>query len=158
MARRPPQDRYKEIRHAKVHRDFTIERTVEAGIVLRGTEVKSIRAGQAQISESFARIDRGRVFLYHAHIAEYAFGNRNNHNPYRPRELLLHRREIHRLQGEMQAGGRTLVPTRMYFKNGLVKVELALCKGKKMHDRRDDYREATDRREIERAMKSALKR
>jgi len=156
MARRPPKERFKEIRHAKVYRDYTVESTVEAGIVLRGTEVKSVRAGHAQISESYARIDRGRVMLYHAHIAEYAFGNLNNHNPYRPRELLLHRREVHRLQGEMQAGGYALIPTRLYFKHGLVKIELALCKGKKKHDKRDDYREATDRREIERAMKVTL--
>lgn len=153
MARRPASARFKEIRHSKVHRDYTVESTVEAGLVLRGTEVKSVREGMAQISESFARIDRSRVYLYHAHIAEYAFGNLNNHNPYRPRELLLHRREIHRLQGAMQAGGMALIPTRMYLKNGLVKIELALCKGKKKFDKRDDYREDTDRRDIERAMK-----
>ena len=153
MAKSKQQERNKEIRNAKVHHNYFVTETYEAGIVLRGTEVKSVRLGKAQIAESFARIDKGEVFLYNAHISEYAFGNLNNHNPTRPRKLLLNRREIHKILGSIESGGKTLIPTRMYLKHGLVKVELGLCTGKKLHDKRETLKRKIDLREAERAMK-----
>lgn len=146
-------DRYKEIRNAKAQRDFFIEDKFEAGIMLTGTEIKSIRMGQAQIAESFVRIDGDVPILYHAHIAEYSFGSYANHNPYRPRKLLLHKKEIRKIRQELQSGGRTLIPLRMYFKKALVKVEIAVATGKKMYDKRDDMKNAINKRELDRAMK-----
>ncbi len=127
---------------------------MEAGIVLQGTEVKAIRAGQAQISEAYCRISADNIFLYGAYISEYEYGNLNNHAPQRARKLLLHRREINRLRGLVEAGGKTLVPARMYFKHGLVKVEIALCTGKKLYDKREDLKRRMANREAERAMRS----
>lgn len=149
--------RFKEIRNAKVFRDFFVEERFEAGIVLTGTEVKSIRAGRAQINDSFARIEKAQLFLYHAHISEYAFGNLFNHNPYRPRKLLLHRRELEKIKMAMDAGGAVVVPIRMYLKQGLVKVEIGLCKGKKQYDKRQDLKRKEDEREMARAIKSMRK-
>lgn len=133
-------ERFREIRNKKAHRDYFIDDTVEAGIVLTGTEVKSVRAGQVQISDAFVRIEKGIPILYHANIAEYAFGTYANHNPYRPRRLLLHKREILKWEIQMQSGGKTIVPLRLYFKQALVKVELGLARGKKLYDKRDDLR------------------
>ena len=158
MGKNKKDDRIKEIRNAKVHHNFTVEDSYEAGIVLRGTEVKSVRLGKAQIAESFARIDRGEIFLYHAHINEYAFGNLNNHNPVRPRKLLLNKREIRRIQAAIEAGGRTLIPTRMYIKHGLVKVELGVCTSKKIYDKRETLKKRVDMREAEREMKRAFQK
>lgn len=155
MAKSKQQERNKEIRNTKVHHNYFVTETYEAGIVLRGTEVKSVRLGKAQIAESFARIEKGEVFLYNAHISEYAFGNLNNHNPVRPRKLLLNRREIHKILGSIESGGKTLIPTRMYLKHGLVKVELGVCTGKKLHDKRETLKRKIDMREAERAMKHA---
>ncbi|MGJ3243911.1 MAG: SsrA-binding protein SmpB [Opitutales bacterium] len=143
-----------EVRNTKLHFKYAVEEKIEAGIVLQGTEVKAIRAGDAQITEAFARINQGEVFLYNAHIQEYVFGNTQNHKPTRPRKLLLHRKEIDRVRGALEAGGKTLVPSRLYLKNGLVKVELALCKGKKLHDKRDSMKKKLQLREAERAMKA----
>lgn len=148
--------RQREIRNASVQRDYFIDETLEAGIVLTGTEVKSIREGRAQISDSFVRIDRGVAILFHAHIAEYSFGSFANHKPYRPRPLLLHKRQIITLQQALQSGGRALVPTRMYFKQALVKVEIALCRGKKQYDKREDLRQKDTERELRRVMSKAL--
>lgn len=155
MAKQKQVDRHKEVRNSKVHHNFHVEETYEAGIVLRGTEVKSIRMGKAQISDAFARVDRGEVFLYHAHINEYSFGNLNNHNPVRPRKLLLNKREIRKLDAATQATGKTLIPTRIYIKHGLVKVELGVCTGKKLYDKREALKKKADMREAERAMKRA---
>lgn len=143
-----------EIRNRKASFKYTINDRFEAGIILKGTEVKSIRLGKAQISESFVRVDKGKVILYHAHIDEYSFGNRENHNPVRPRELLLHRREILKLQTAVQIEGQAIIPLRIYLKNGLIKVEVALCKGKKLFDKRETIKRKTQMREVERAMKS----
>ena len=144
--------RYREIRNSRARHDYFIDETVEAGVVLTGTEVKSIRAGQAQINDAFVRFDRGRPTLYHANIAEYSFGNFQNHTPYRPRRLLLNKREIRKWEQELKAGGKTVVPLRIYFKQGLVKVQLGLARGKKLYDKREDLKKKVDKREMERAL------
>ena len=141
------------MRNAHARRDYFIDETLEAGIALKGTEVKAVRQGMVQIHEAFVRIDKGTPVLFHAHIAEYFFGTSSNHNPYRPRKLLLNQREIHRWEQAIQSGGRTIVPLRLYFKKGLVKVEIALCRGKKLYDKRDDLRKAADLREVERTVR-----
>ena len=141
------------MRNSRAKRDFFIDESLEAGIVLKGTEVKSIRQGMVQINESFVRIDKGVPILYHAHIAEYTFGTTSNHNPYRPRKLLLNTREIRKWEQAVQSGGRAIVPLRMYFKNGLVKVEIALCRGKKQYDKREDLKKEVDMRESQRTVR-----
>jgi SsrA-binding protein len=145
--------RYTEIRNAKAGRDYFVDERFEAGIQLRGTEVKSIRAGKAQISDAFGRVEKGEAWLYNAHIEQYAFGNIHNHDAKRVRKLLLHRRDIAKIQHALEAGGRALVPLRMYFKDALVKVEMALCTGKKLFDRREDLKKRVQMREVEQALK-----
>lgn len=146
--------RYTEVRNAKALRDYFVDEKFEAGIQLRGTEVKSIRAGKAQISDAFARVEKGEVWLYNAHIEQYAFGNIHNHDARRIRKLLLHRRHIEKIRVALDTGGgRALVPLRMYFKDALVKVEVALATGKKLHDRRDDLKKKAALREVDQAMK-----
>ncbi|NBD37586.1 MAG: SsrA-binding protein SmpB [Verrucomicrobia bacterium] len=157
MSAKAKKERYKEVRNNRVHRDYFVEERLEAGIVLRGTEVKSIRQGMAQINDAFVRIERGTPTLYHAHISEYAFGTDANHNPYRPRKLLLNRREIRRWEQQLQSGGRTLVPLRLYFKQGLVKAEIGLCRGKKQYDKREDLKRKADELEADRALKQHLR-
>ena len=143
----------REIRNSKVRHNFFIGERFEAGLQLQGTEVKSIRAGRAQISESFVRIDVDNVpTLYHAHIDEYIHGNENNHVPTRPRRLLLHKREIARLRHALEAGGQSLIPLRIYFKRGIAKIEIALCQGKKLYDKREDIKKRVQMREAERAI------
>jgi SsrA-binding protein len=142
-----------EIRNAKAGRDYDIGERFEAGLVLSGTEVKSIRGAQAQISDAFCRIEKGEAYLMGAYINEYAFGNINNHQTRRRRKLLLKRREIDRLQRAMEAGGKALVPLRIYFKGGLIKVELALCTGKKLFDKRESLKRKTEMLEVDRMMK-----
>ncbi len=144
--------RFKDIRNSKALRDFAVEERFETGIVLKGTEIKSIRQGKAQISDSFARVERGEVFLYNAHIDEYTFGNINNHEPKRVRKLLLHSKEIRRIGVALDAGGYTLIPLRIYFKGSLAKVEVGLAKGKKLYDKRDDMKKKIQTREMDRAM------
>lgn len=156
MSRKPTKERYKEVRNARARRDYFIEESLEAGIVLSGTEVKSIRQGTVQINDAFVRIDRGTPILYHAHIAAYAFGTSANHNPYRPRKLLLNRREIRKWEQVIQSGGRTIIPLRLYFKKGLVKVEVALCRAKQQFDKREDMKKAVDLREVQRTVKHHL--
>lgn len=147
--------RFSEIRNSKALRDYAVDERFEAGIQLRGTEVKSIRAGKAQINDAFARVEKGEVWLHQAHIEQYAFGNIHNHDAKRIRKLLLHRRHIEKIRAVLDAGGgRALVPLRMYFKEALVKVEVALCTGKKLHDRRDDLKKRVELREVDQAMKA----
>ncbi|MFI5357609.1 MAG: SsrA-binding protein SmpB [Opitutales bacterium] len=154
MAPKKPDDtRYKEVRNAKALRDFFVDERFEAGIALKGTEVKSIRAGRAQISDAFGRCERGELWLHNAHIEQYAFGNINNHDARRIRKLLLHRHQIRKITQALEAGGRALVPLRLYFKNALVKVEVALCTGKKLYDKRDTLKKKVQDREVEKAMK-----
>ncbi len=133
--------------------DFHIEELYEAGIVLKGTEVKSIREGKVNIKDSFARVENGELFLYNMHISPYEQGNIFNHDPLRTRKLLMHKREIKRLIGLTKEKGLTLVPIKLYLKSGMVKVELGLAKGKKTYDKRKALQEKTARREIERAFK-----
>jgi len=141
------------IRNKKAHHDFFIIESVEAGIVLQGTEIKSIRQGKANLADSFARIENGEVFLYNFHISPYRQGNIYNHNPLRAKKLLLHRSQIKRLIGKVQQRGFTLVPLRVYFKNGRAKVELAVAKGKRSYDKRQDIAKREAQREMERELK-----
>lgn len=147
--------RYTEIRNSKVLRDYFVDERFEAGIQLRGTEVKSIRAGKAQINDAFGRIEKGEAWLYNTHIEQYAFGNIHNHDAKRIRKLLLHKRHLLKIKAALDTGGgRAFIPLRMYFKDALVKVEMALCTGKKQHDRREDLKKKAHDREVDQAMKS----
>src|SRR5215831_21090452 len=141
----------------KARRDFHILETFEAGIVLRGTEVKALRAGKGQIRDAFARVDNGEVFLYNAHIEEYSHGNLQNHEPKAARKLLLHKAEIRKLFSLASVKGNTLVPLSFYWKNGKVKVALAVAKGKVQFDRREDLKKREAERELKRATMKAFK-
>ncbi|MFC3041352.1 SsrA-binding protein SmpB [Virgibacillus xinjiangensis] len=137
----------------KANHDFFIEDTLEAGIVLQGTEIKSIRAGRVNIKDSHARIVKGEVQLINLHIAEYEQGNRFNHDPTRTRKLLLHRKQIDKLVGLIQQQGYALVPLKIYIKNGYAKVLLGLGKGKKKYDKREDLKRKQMKRDADRAIK-----
>jgi SsrA-binding protein len=137
----------------RARHDYHLLERLEAGIALTGTEVKSLRQGRASLQRAFAEIRQGEIYLVGAHIAEYAQGNLANHDPDRDRKLLLHRREIASLIGKVQERGLTLVPTRLYFKDGRAKVELAVARGKETRDKRRDIAERDARRQIERALK-----
>ncbi len=132
--------------------DYTISETIEAGLVLQGTEVKSLRDGRADLKDAYADIQENEVFLLHAHIDQYEQANRFNHDPVRPRKLLLHKHEIRRLIGKTQEKGLTLIPTRMYFTHGKAKVEIGLAKGKKQYDKREDVKRRSAERDIQRAL------
>ncbi len=135
----------------KARRDYLILETYEAGIVLHGTEVKSLRAGKGQIGDAFARVDKDEAWIYNVHIDEYSHGNLNNHIPKTPRKLLLHRSEIRKLFELASVKGNALVPLSMYWKNGKVKVSLGVGKGKVEHDKREDIKKRDDDREMKRA-------
>jgi len=136
--------------------DYAIEQKLEAGIVLVGTEVKSLREGKVNLRESYASVDSGQVILHQCHIGGYSHGNQMNHEPIRPRKLLLHQKEIQKIHGKVQQAALTLIPLRMYFNSrGLAKVELALARGKKHYDRRETVKKREANREIQRAMKSS---
>jgi len=137
--------------------EYDIEETLEAGIVLTGTEIKSIRAGRANLAEAYARIEHGEAWLIGAHIAPYEQGNRNNHEPTRVRKLLLHRDQIAELAGKSQAKGLTLVPLKLYIRDGMAKLELGVARGKKAHDKRRTIAERDARRELERTVKERIK-
>ncbi|GMU96664.1 MULTISPECIES: SsrA-binding protein SmpB [Ignavibacterium] len=137
----------------KARHEYHILQTFEAGIVLVGTEVKALREGKANLVDSYATIKNGEVWLVSAHISEYKQGNINNHNPTRDRKLLLNKSEIRKLIGKTKEKGLTLIPLRMYFKNGRVKVELALAKGKKSYDKRETIAKRDFQREQERRIK-----
>jgi len=143
------------VTNRKAYHDYFIEDKFEAGIVLRGTEVKSLREGRANLQDSYASVKDGEVFLHHCHISPYSHGNIANHDPMRVRKLLLHRKEINKLIGKTQQKGLTLIPLRIYFtKRGHAKVELALAKGKKQYDRRESIKAREAGREVERATKT----
>jgi SsrA-binding protein len=144
-------------RNRRAAHDYEILDRVECGLVLVGTEVKSLRAGYGNLEESYARVDDGEVWLIGAEIPEYEFGNRLNHKPKRPRKLLLHRREIDRFAGKASDKGLTLVPLRMYFKEGRAKVELAVGKGKQSHDKRESLKKSDAKRQIDRALAARRK-
>lgn len=144
-------------RNKKAKHDYNIEETYEAGIILKGTEIKSIRARNVHLKDSFALVENGEVFLYNMHISPYKEGNRYNHDPERKRKLLLHKNEIRKLIGYTKQKGYTLVPLSIYLKNNLAKVELALAKGKNVRDKRRDIAEETAKQDIERAFRRRLK-
>lgn len=137
----------------KARHEYTILQSMETGIVLLGTEIKSLREGRANLKDSYANIKEGEVFLYNAHISPYSHGNINNHDPVRARKLLLHKKEIKKLIGKVLEKGLTLVPLRLYFKNGNVKVELALAKGKKIFDKRRDIAKRDSDRDLRRQLR-----
>jgi len=137
----------------RARHDYFIEETIEAGLVLSGSEVKSLRAGKAQLKDSYGRINRGEVWLVNAHISEYAAAAQFGHEPTRSRKLLLHRREIDRLAGKVKERGLALIPLRLYFKHGRAKVELGLARGKKLYDKRASIKERETRREMDRAIR-----
>jgi SsrA-binding protein len=139
-------------RNRRAFHDYAILDTMECGIVLTGTEVKSLRSGSASLEDSYAKLEHGEVWLIGSDIPEYAMGNRMNHKPKRPRKLLLHRREIGKFADKASQRGFTLIPLRFYFKHGLAKVELAVARGKHAHDKREDLKKADAMREIKRAM------
>jgi SsrA-binding protein len=141
------------VENRKARHDFFVEEAVEAGLALRGTEVKSLRAHKANLRDSYARIRDGEAFLLGVHIGAYAPAGQFSHAETRPRKLLLHRREIQRLWGKVRERGYSLVPLKIYFKDGRAKVEIALARGKHAYDKRDTIAKQTSRREIERALK-----
>jgi len=139
-------------RNRRAHHEYEILETLECGLVLTGTEVKSLRDGHGGLEDAYAKVEDGEVFLIGSEIPEYALGNRMNHKPKRPRKLLLHRREIAKFAGKASQRGFTLVPLRLYFKRGRAKIELAVARGKALHDKREDKKKAEAQREIRRAM------
>ncbi|HET6515381.1 MAG TPA: SsrA-binding protein SmpB [Thermodesulfovibrionales bacterium] len=138
----------------KAYHDYSIEETVEAGIQLLGTEVKSLRDGKANLKDSYVLIKDSEVFLFNCHISPYSHGNIMNHEPLRTRKLLLHRKEIERMRGKALQKGYTLVPLKIYFKGSYAKVEIGLAKGKRLYEKRESIKEREAKRTIERAMKS----
>jgi SsrA-binding protein len=138
----------------KARRDYFIVDEYEAGLVLKGTEVKSLRQGRANLKDSYARIVNGEVFVYQLHISPYPFAYYDNHDPLRPRKLLLHKHEIKRLYGKVNEKGHTLVPLRIYFKNGKAKIVLALAKGKRKYDKREAIKRRDEQRELDRERKN----
>ncbi len=138
----------------KAYADYFIDETIEAGIVLTGTEVKSLRDGKANLKDSYVIIKDNEAWLLNCHISPYSHGNIFNHDPLRTRKLLLHRKEIERLKGKIQQQGYTLIPLKLYFKGPYVKVEIALAKGRKKYEKRDIIKKREAQREIERALKN----
>ena len=149
---KPARDQKKVlVRHRKARHDYDIEATWEAGLALVGSEVKSLRESHAQISDGYAELRHGEVWLVNCKIEPYPWANQFNHEPTRPRKLLLHRQEIHRLSVKMRDTGYTLVPLEIYLKNGKIKIEIALARGKKQFEKRDSKRALEAQREIEAA-------
>ena len=141
----------------KAFHDYFVEEKLECGIALYGTEVKSIRGGKVNLKESWAQVRNGEVWIEGMHISPYEQGNIFNRDPLRPKKLLLHRNEIRKLDGFVMRQGFTLIPLELYFKNGLVKVQLGLCKGKQLHDKRDSMAKKDSEREIRRALRQKQK-
>jgi SsrA-binding protein len=141
----------------RARHEYAVEETLEAGLALTGTEIKSIRAGRVNLAEAYARIEKGEAWLIGAHIAPYEQGNRNNHEPTRTRKLLLHRDPISELVGRTQAKGFTLVPLKLYIRNGMAKLEIGIARGKKAYDKRRTIAERDARRELERSTKERVR-
>ena len=137
----------------KAYHDYFVDEKFEAGLVLHGTEVKSLRLGKCSIKEAFIRIENGEVWIYGMHISPYEMGNIFNKDPLRPKKLLLHKYEINKLLGKIKEKGFTLVPLQVYFKDGKAKIEMGLCRGKKMYDKRQDIAKKDQRREAEKEFK-----
>jgi SsrA-binding protein len=138
----------------KARHDYFILDEYEAGMVLLGTEVKSLRLGRANLRDSYAKVRGGEVFLYNMHIGTYPFATYGNHDPLRPRKLLMHKQEIKRLMGKVKEKGQTMIPLQVYFREGKAKVTLALAKGKRKYDKRDAIRKREEKRELDRAKNS----
>lgn len=141
----------------KAYHDYFIDEKFECGIELFGTEVKSIRSGKCSIKEAFVRIEKGEVYVFGMHVNPYEKGNIFNKDPLRAKKLLMHRSEIHKLEGKIREKGLTLVPLQVYFKGSLVKVEIGLARGKKLYDKRADIAKKDQRREVERDFKERIK-
>ncbi|CAH0235081.1 SsrA-binding protein [Peribacillus sp. Bi96] len=141
----------------KAYHDFFIEQTFEAGIVLKGTEIKAIRAARVNLKDAFAKIENGEIYLHNMHVSPYEQGNQFNHDPLRTRKLLLHKKEISKLIGTTKETGYTIVPLKMYLKNGFAKVLIGIGKGKKQYDKRDDLKKKEAKRDIERAFRDRQK-
>ncbi len=137
----------------KARHDYFIQDSYEAGLVLKGTEVKSLRQGKVNLKDGYARIKDGELFLMDIHISPYSFGNRLNHDPLRPRKLLMHEGEIHRLMGKVKEKGFSLIPLSIYFTHGRAKVSLALAKGKKLYDKREALKRKAMKKEVERSQR-----
>ena len=137
----------------KAYHDYFVDEKIEAGLVLHGTEVKSMRLGKCSIKEAFIRIENGEMFAYCMHISPYEKGNIFNKDPLRPKKLLLHKMEINKLQGKMKEKGFTIVPLQVYFKDGKAKIEIGLCRGKKLYDKRQDIAKKDQQREAEKEFK-----
>ena len=137
----------------KARHDYFIEDSYEAGMVLKGTEVKALREGKVNLKDGYARIKDGELFLIDVHISPYSFGNRLNHDPLRPRKLLMHEGEIHRLMGKVKERGFSLIPLSIYFSHGRAKVSLALAKGKKLYDKREALKRKAMKKEMERSQR-----
>ena len=150
--------RMREVRNPKARHKYFITDKYEAGVVLQGTEVKSFRDGKVQIGQAFAKFVKNELFLFNAHVSEYKFGGTENHEPSRPRKLLLKRRELNRLKVAIEAGGKTIVPLRVYFKGALVKVEIGVGTSKNLQDKREDLKKRTAQREAEQALKGFQRR
>jgi SsrA-binding protein len=142
----------------KARHNYHIDDVLEAGLVLKGTEVKSLRQGRVNLKDAYARIKQGEVFVHQMHIGPYPFAHYDNHEPLRPRKLLLHKREIKRLFGKVNEQGFTLVPLRIYFKAGKVKLQLALARGKRQYDKREAIRRRDEQRELDRVRKKYTSR
>lgn len=138
----------------KARHEYDILDTVEAGMVLKGTEIKSIRDSRINIQDGFASVENGELYLFNVHISPYEAGNRYNVDPMRKRKLLMHQNEINKLNREVQQAGMTLVPLKVYIKNGFAKILIGLAKGKKQHDKREDLKRREQERDIDRALKS----
>ena len=139
----------------KARHDYFVEEKLEAGLVLTGTEVKSLRAGKANLQDSYAIVKNGELWLFNAHIPPYDLGNRANHEPLRTRKLLVHKAEFQNLAGRIEGTGFTLIPLRLYFKDGIVKVEVGVAKGKKAHDKRDTIKARETKRQLDQLRKHA---
>ncbi len=157
MAAKSPKEREegKKVvcKNRRAFHEYEILETLEAGMVLVGTEVKSLREGRVNLKDSYAKVDNGEIFLVEAHISPYSHGNIMNHDPLRPRKLLVHKRELRRLAGKVQERGLTLIPLQIYFKGGKAKVELALAKGKRLYDKRAAIKKRDERRDLARELK-----
>lgn len=151
------QDRSVLATNRRARHDFTILETYECGVVLVGTEIKSLREGKVSIADAFATVDDGEVWLRNLHIPEYSMGSWTNHPPKRTRKLLLHRREIDSIMGKVRDGNRTLIPLQLYLKDGRVKLELGLAQGKQDYDKRQDIKRRTEEREITRELGRRIK-
>jgi SsrA-binding protein len=150
---RPKDEKRQIANNRRARHEYHIEETFEAGMVLTGTEIKSIRAGRVNLQDAYAKFENGETWLFNMHVSPYEQGNRNNVDPVRPRKLLLKRSELHRLFGKLQTSGLTLVPLSIYVRHGFAKLELALARGKKLYDKRQALEEREARREVERELK-----